>query len=235
MLWLDANRSHKGFCAMHTVPGTQLTVHTHTWSGLADVPQRSLSLAESFIPWESCCLDSNGVSAWALLTVQIRTLCGPELSASHKDLQKPWSEKLEKAGTVDFKKHPARKVGTRSRQCGPKVPGRFAFPGARNPSICSIWRFGKIFPAILPEFSWSFPQEPPNRPRKQPQPSRVFWLGHLQNRKTLNSRKEKNNCKKVGESYFFANVWSIFRILCLVLSYFLEFGVFLFCRWPRLL
>ena len=25
------------------------------------------------------------------------------------------SEKLEKAGTVDFKKHPARKVGTRSR------------------------------------------------------------------------------------------------------------------------
>ena len=81
---------------------------------------------------------------------------------------------LEKAGTVDFKKHPARKVGTRSRQCRPKVPGRFAFPGARNPRICSISRSGKIFPAIFPGLSRSFPGEPPNRPRKQPQPSRVF-------------------------------------------------------------
>ena len=45
------------------------------------------------------------------------------------------SERLEKAGTVDFKKHPARKVGTLSRQCRPKVPGRFAFPSARNPRI----------------------------------------------------------------------------------------------------
>ena len=35
-------------------------------------------------------------------------------------------------------KNPALKVGTRSRQCGPKVPGRFAFPGAQNPRICSI-------------------------------------------------------------------------------------------------
>ena len=85
------------------------------------------------------------------------------------------SEELEKAGTVDFKKHPARKVGTRSRQCGNKVPSRFAFPGARNPSICSIWRFGKNFPAIFPEFSRNFPPELPQRPRKQPQPSRVFW------------------------------------------------------------
>ena len=48
------------------------------------------------------------------------------------------SEKFERAGTVDFKKHPARKVGTRCRQCRPKVPGRFAFPGARNPRIESI-------------------------------------------------------------------------------------------------
>ena len=84
------------------------------------------------------------------------------------------SEKLEKAGTVDFKKHPARKVGTRSRQCGPKVPGRFALPGARNPRICSISRFGKISPAVFPGLSRSFPREPPNRPQKQPQPSRVF-------------------------------------------------------------
>ena len=76
-----------------------------------------------------------------------------------------YSEKLEKAGTVDFKKHPARKVGTRSRQCGPKVPGRFAFPGARNPGICSISRFGNNFPAIFPEFSRDFPAELPQRPR----------------------------------------------------------------------
>ena len=86
-----------------------------------------------------------------------------------------WSEKLEKAGTVDFEKHPARKVGTRSRQCGPEVPGRFAFLGAPNPRIWSIWRFGKKFPAIFPEFSRDFPPELPQRPQKQPQPSRVLW------------------------------------------------------------
>ena len=81
---------------------------------------------------------------------------------------------LEKAGNVDCRKHPARKVGTRSRQCRPKVPSRFGFPGAPNPRICSFSRFGKIFPAIFPGLSRSFPREPPNRPRKQPQPSRVF-------------------------------------------------------------
>ena len=71
------------------------------------------------------------------------------------------SEKLEKAGTVDFEKHPARKVGTRPRQCGPKVPGRFAFPGARNPRICSISRFGKNFPAIFPGLSSRTPEQTP--------------------------------------------------------------------------
>ena len=77
------------------------------------------------------------------------------------------SEKFERAGTVDFKKHPAEKVGTRSQQCGPKVPGRFAFPGARtprNPRICSIWRFGKIFPAIFPGLSQSFFENPRTDP-----------------------------------------------------------------------
>ena len=72
-------------------------------------------------------------------------------------------EKLEKAGTVDFKKHPARKVGTRSQECQPKVRGRFAFPSARNPRICSISRFGNNFPAIFPGLSRSFPREPLNR------------------------------------------------------------------------
>ena len=64
------------------------------------------------------------------------------------------SEELEKAGTVDFKKtHLARKVGTRSRQCRPKVPGRFAFSSARNPRTCSISQFRKTFQ----QFSWAFP------------------------------------------------------------------------------
>ena len=75
-----------------------------------------------------------------------------------------WSEKLEKAGTVDFKKHPARKVGTRSRQCRPNVPGRFAFPGVRNPRLGSISQFGKLFLAIFPKLSWSSRRELPQDP-----------------------------------------------------------------------
>ena len=51
-----------------------------------------------------------------------------------------------------------------SGQGRPKVPGRFAFPGARNPRICSMSRSGNIFPAIFPGLSRSFPGEPPNRP-----------------------------------------------------------------------
>ena len=41
-------------------------------------------------------------------------------------------------------------------KCRPKVRGRFACPGARNP-----------------------PWEPLKRSQKQPQPSRVFWLAHI--------------------------------------------------------
>ena len=73
---------------------------------------------------------------------------------------------VEKAGTVNFRKHPARKVQTRSRQCRPKVPGRFAFPSARNPRICSISRSGKKcfssnFPGTFPEFSRRTPEQTP--------------------------------------------------------------------------
>ena len=67
----------------------------------------------------------------------VEPLSGP-ISRDIAILSLRYSEEREKAGTVDFKKHPARKVGTRSRQCGQKVPGRFAFPGARNPRIRSI-------------------------------------------------------------------------------------------------
>ena len=47
------------------------------------------------------------------------------------------------------KKHPPRKVRPRSRQCPPKVPARFAFPGARNTRICSSRK-------NFQEFSWHF-------------------------------------------------------------------------------
>ena len=46
---------------------------------------------------------------------------------------------------------------------------------SRCPKFCSIARFG-YFPAIFVGLSWSFPWEPPNRPRKHPQPSRAFWI-----------------------------------------------------------
>ena len=39
-------------------------------------------------------------------------------------------------------------MGTRSRQCQPKVPGSFAFPGACNPRICS----GKFFQQFSRDF-----------------------------------------------------------------------------------
>ena len=55
---------------------------------------------------------------------------------------------------------PAREEGTRSRQCRPKVPGWFAFPGARSPRICSILRFG--FGKIAgTEFSSGTPEQTP--------------------------------------------------------------------------
>ena len=59
-------------------------------------------------------------------------------------------------------KKTARKVGTKSRQRQPKVAGRFAFPGARNPSIS---RFGKSFQQIsriLPSVFGNPPTEPGN-------------------------------------------------------------------------
>ena len=60
-----------------------------------------------------------------------------------------FSGKLEKAGTVDFKKHPARKVGTRSRQCRPKVPGRFGHLDTKKEDAPKIKYFGAFRPALL--------------------------------------------------------------------------------------
>ena len=66
-----------------------------------------------------------------------------------------------------WKNTPHRRLGQLSGQRRPKVCGRFAFPGARNPRSLSFSRFGKSFPAF-------FPWEPLKRPRKQLQPCRVF-------------------------------------------------------------
>ena len=92
----------------------------------------------------------------------------PKATKSHEQCPKEFSsEKLEKAGTVDFKKIPHRRSAQGLVQCGPNVSGRFAFPGARNHRIYSISRFGKNFPAIFLEFSRNFPPELPQRPQKR--------------------------------------------------------------------
>ena len=77
-----------------------------------------------------------------------------------------------------------------------KVPGGFAFPGARNPSICSISWFGKLF-----SLSRSFPREPPSRPRKQPQPSRVCWAIAIWN------RSDSNRCEFSCDFYPLFHSW----------------------------
>ena len=46
-----------------------------------------------------------------------------------KHENKLYSEKTREGWNCRCQKHPAREVGTRSRQCRPLVPGRFAFPG----------------------------------------------------------------------------------------------------------
>ena len=72
-----------------------------------------------------------------------------------------FQKNLEKAGTVDFKKHPARKVGTRSWQCGRKVPGRFPFPGARNPRFVAFRDSGNFFQQSSRDFPLRTPEQTP--------------------------------------------------------------------------
>ena len=66
-------------------------------------------------------------------------------------------------------------MGTRSGQCRPNVRpnvrSRFAFPGARNPLICSISRFGKYFSSDfprLPRVSFGNPRTDPGNLRLGP-------------------------------------------------------------------
>ena len=54
----------------------------------------------------------------------------------------------------------------------PKVPGRFAFPGARNPRICSISRVpGKFFQQFSPNFPGVFLE---NSPEQTPETATAF-------------------------------------------------------------
>ena len=58
----------------------------------------------------------------------------------------------------------ARKVGTRSRQCRPKVPGRLAFPGARILEFEACSDSGNLsssFPGTFPAFSSGTPEQTP--------------------------------------------------------------------------
>ena len=82
-------------------------------------------------------------------------------------------KRLEKA-VLSISKHPARKVGTRSRA----VWTRFLRQVCLSP-VPEILEFKAFCNSgkIVQQFSWNFPRtspELPQRPQKQPQPSRVF-------------------------------------------------------------
>ena len=57
---------------------------------------------------------------------------------------------IRKAGEGCSCRFLKRSQGQGPGQCRPKVPDRFAFPGARKPKSYSISQFGKNFPEIFP-------------------------------------------------------------------------------------
>ena len=64
-----------------------------------------------------------------------KCLCSISVPYNFRKTREGWNCRFQKTPRT-------RKVGTRSWQCGPKAPSRFAFPGDRNPRICSVSRFG---------------------------------------------------------------------------------------------
>ena len=82
------------------------------------------------------------------------------VSTPHRRYLEEWkSQKNSRRLELSISKTPCTEGGTRSRQCRPKVPGRFAFPGARNPRIYSISRSGKFLsrtPEQTPETATAF-------------------------------------------------------------------------------
>ena len=71
------------------------------------------------------------------------------------------SERLEKAGTVDFKEHPAQKVGSRFRE-GSRQVYLSRCPKSQNLKHLAIREdVSSNFPAIFPEFSSGTPEPIP--------------------------------------------------------------------------
>ena len=99
-------------------------------------------------------------------------------------------------------------------QCRPKVPGRFAFPDGRNPRICSISQFGKIFPEIFagtfPEFSSGTPEQTPETATafssflKPPWLLMFFYCGLLMSVVRAQHVHYKNESKRNSGRIFFA-------------------------------
>ena len=63
-----------------------------------------------------------------------------------------------------FQKTPRPEGGDKVPAVSTQGSRQVCLPGARNPRICSILRFGIFFPAIFPGFSRSFPREPRTDP-----------------------------------------------------------------------
>ena len=95
---------------------------------------------------------SEAIKLWGTSAIPAEEI-GLRHSGPYRAIQRYYSENLEQAATVDFEKHPARKVGTRSRQCGP------------NPKSQDLKHF-----AIREKFSRNFPPELPQRPQNQDSP-----------------------------------------------------------------
>ena len=69
--------------------------------------------------------------------------------------------KTREGWNCEFQKTPHTEGGDKVPAVWTEGSRRVAFPGARNPRICSISRFGKIFPAIFPGFSSRTPEQTP--------------------------------------------------------------------------
>ena len=76
------------------------------------------------------------------------------------------SEKLEKAGTVDFKKHPARKVGTR-------IPAVWTFPAPEILEFVAFRNSEKIFSSCFPG-KGTFPEFSSRTPAQTPETATAF-------------------------------------------------------------
>ena len=73
-----------------------------------------------------------------------------------------------------LKNTPHGRWGQGPGSVGPRFLAGWPFPVPQILEFIAFRDSGKFFQQFFPGLSRSFPGEPPNRPRKQPQPSRVF-------------------------------------------------------------